>query len=167
MFWTDNLREVAAEFHRLRHRNPSLYSGIIATLALLAWLISWQVITLLASLFSTAGLSISGIVTHNGKLLEHGRISFHAYAEEAYLDRMPLAGAVIVAGRYEVPPSPALKPARYVTRIWSPRAVPHDGVTTPPAEEAIPPEFNDESSLIIEVRRFGWNVFNFDLKYPE
>lgn len=162
MFWTDYLREVAAEFHRLRHRNRRLYAGIIAILALLAWIISWQVITLLASLFSTAGLSISGIVTHKGKLLQHGRISLHG--AEANLDQMPLAGAVIVAGRYEVPPSPALKPGHYVTRIWSPRAAPHDGITTPPAEEAIPPEFNDESSLIIEIRRFGWNVFNFDLE---
>jgi hypothetical protein len=161
MFWTDYLREVAADFHRLRHRNPRLHAGIIAILALLSWIISWQVIALLASLFSTVGLSISGIVTHKGKLLQHGCISFHG--AEANLDQMPLAGAVIVDGRYEVPPSPALKPGRYVTRIWSPRAVPHDGVTTPPAEEAIPPEFNDKSSLIIEVRRFGWNVFNFDL----
>jgi hypothetical protein len=155
----DHVRELVAELHRLGQHNRRLYLGIITLLALTILLVGWQAIGMLVAFLGRSGAPVSRRIMVAGAPLAAGLISFHD--AEGTGDGKPVAGAAVVGGRYEIAAPPGLKPGRYVVRIRSPRVQSQAGVVTPPAEEMIPAKFNDESSLIIEVRRFGWNRFDF------
>jgi hypothetical protein len=158
MLLFEYLRELAAEFRSLSRRNPRLAAGVGTVAVLLAVLGVWQMGAWLKPLFR-AGLSVSGTVTLDGQPLARGMITFHD--AEGLAGGKPVAGAPVVGGRYAVAVPPGLRPGRYIVRIWSPREVVGDGLTTPPAEERIPAEFNEGSSLLIDVRRLRWNTFHF------
>jgi len=158
MLLFDYLRELSAEFRGLSRRNPRLAAGVGIVAVLLAVLGVWQAATWLEPLFR-AGCSVSGTVTLDGQPLARGMITFHD--PEGLGDGKPVAGAPVVGGRYAIAVPPGMRPGRYTVRIRSPREVVGDGLTTPPAEERIPAEFNDASSILIDVRRLRWNTFHF------
>jgi hypothetical protein len=158
-FYLEQLREVLGDLHRLGMERPRLYRGVVALLCLLVLLSVWKGGRFLIDVVSRRGVAVEGFVTFAGDPLDRGLISFHEVSVAG--DDKPLAGATIVGGRYRIPAPPGVRPGRYVVRIRSPQAGESDGTTTPPAEERIPAAWNDRSSVIIEVRRFGWNTFNF------
>jgi hypothetical protein len=110
--------------------------------------------------------AVSGSVTFEGQPLEYGSITFLTSSGPPG----PVGGALIRTGRYDVPASQGLDPGTYRVAISSP--VPGGTLSaeelaagaSPRAKERIPPQFNDDSRLTIEVKTSGPNRFDFDLK---
>jgi hypothetical protein len=111
--------------------------------------------------------AVSGTVSLNGTPVERGSINFHP-VEQATTS----AGAVIEAGKYQIPRDLGLPPGKYRVVINAPKPgtggdVPSDGMPGEPvavAEEMIPPEWNVNSDQFIEVQTGGSTEFNFDVK---
>lgn len=158
MLLFDYLQEVTVEFRRLGRREPRLAAAVGTVVILLALLGSWQAVGWLTGFFR-AGLPVSGTVTLGGRPLDQGMITFHSL--EAGGDGPPTSGTAVVRGWYQIPAFPGLKPGRYVVRIRSPLAEDGNEITTRPAEERIPAEFNDRSSQVIEAGRLRRNTFHF------
>jgi hypothetical protein len=110
--------------------------------------------------------ALGGSVTFQGQPLDQGSITFLTTVDPPG----PVCGALIRAGRYEIPASQGLEPGTYRVAISSP--VP--GGTRSPAEvaagasararERIPPKYNSPSTLTVEITAGGTNRFDFDLE---
>jgi hypothetical protein len=106
--------------------------------------------------------AVSGTVTFHGEALETGSISFLTPAG-------PEGGALIRDGRFKLPAEHGLAPGKYKVSISSPKGV---GERTPeqiaagasvPAKEQIPPKYNRETTLSVEVTPGGPNEFDLKL----
>jgi len=151
-------REVATEMTQTGGRHDRLRRSGWLLAAGAALIAAWTVV----DWGLEPGVRVRGRVAIGGQPLADGLISFHAAREDAA--GKPVAGAAIRDGRYEVA-GRGLPWGKYVVRIRSPR-VPRDGTraaVAPPAEDLVPAEFNDESTLVIEVSRFGRNRFDFEI----
>jgi hypothetical protein len=110
-------------------------------------------------------LPLHGSVTYQGQPLEHGSITFLTTSGPPG----PVCGALIRAGRYDVPAAQGLEPGTYRVAISS--AVPGGTLTpeevaagaSPRAKEVLPPAYNAESTLTVEVQARGPNQFDFKL----
>ena len=110
--------------------------------------------------------SLSGAVTFEGEPLDAGVIDFLPN------DSSQAAGAraLIQDGNYSVPSGQGLTPGNYRVVITSaeenttdPPAGPPGMEMPPPGTERIPPEYNTESQLSIEVTLTGDNQFDFTI----
>jgi hypothetical protein len=109
---------------------------------------------------------VSGTITFKGHALDQGTIAFEP------LDAASGAtyeGATVTNGAYDVPAQKGLTPGKYKVRISSPdtskqaqEEVP--GESGPVARERIPAKYNTQSNEVIEVKKGGPNVFDFDIK---
>jgi hypothetical protein len=113
---------------------------------------------------------VSGVVRLNGQPIEQGSINFIPI--DGNLG--PGAGAVIENGKYHIPRSSGVTPGRNRVEL---RAFRETGrkvqdPTGPPgalANErvlAFPPEFNDNSTLVREVRK-GSDTIDFEIQIEE
>lgn len=108
---------------------------------------------------------VKGLVQFEGKPLAQGRIMF----EPAAGTQGPVAGAAIVNGVYEVPPSQGVTVGKNVVRINATKksgkkiksSVSDDMLDE--TVEAIPEQFNSKSTLEKEIEA-GSNEIDFDLK---
>jgi hypothetical protein len=107
-----------------------------------------------------------GSVTLDNKPLPTGLIQF----EPAEGDGRA-TGAVIAAGRYEIPANLGLPPGRYRVRIQAveeaapapPDAAPGD-VFLPPGKDLIPARYNAATELSAEITPSGGSAHDFHLK---
>jgi len=113
-------------------------------------------------------VAVNGEVTFRGKPVQKGSILFIPTGET----RGPQAGAVIENGQYQLSSDrgPVVGKLRVEIRaerklgydITEPsESVRHIGEPMPKGE--IPPEYNDQSTLVIETTPDGDNLFNFHL----
>ena len=108
--------------------------------------------------------AVTGSVTLSGQSLDHGTIEFVRAVDPPEA----AGGAMITDGRYAISAQHGLKPGEYKVLIRSPALAPYvgdDPMFTPPAigEERIPPEFNSQSKVHIEVRANAPNQFDFKI----
>lgn len=138
------------------------------------WLLA---LTLVASLGCGSGANdgkyaVSGTILFDGQLLDAGTISFAPEQEQG----RP-ASAMFSEGHYELEAAKGLTPGTYVVKIFAQatetaQASPEDLMTgrardsnRPQApQQKIPPEFNTNSTQVIEVTPDGPNKFDFDIK---
>src|SRR5262245_39882142 len=109
---------------------------------------------------------VVGEVTLKGKPVEDGIIQF------APLDGQETGdGAQIVKGKYQIPREKGLSPGKYKVSIYagdgrsgagdaSPDS-PHAGLK--PGKERIPPEYNEQSNIVKEVKKGEPNKFDFTI----
>jgi hypothetical protein len=77
------------------------------------------------------------------------------------------SGTEVLDGQYYLPRERGLSPGSYKVLISSLPSVPKKEAgppTTPPAKERIPPRYNIESELTVEVQAESENTFDFPLK---
>jgi hypothetical protein len=110
--------------------------------------------------------SVSGQVTLDGQAIEQGTISFLPAEGNAG----PSAGSAITNGRYDIRKAngPVLGKARVELRAWrkTGRQIPNpmsEGALMDEKVEAFPAQFNDESTLLREIKS-GHNSFDFELE---
>lgn len=112
---------------------------------------------------------VSGTVTLDGQPIDHGSIEFSPQDPEGVS-----SGGMIVDGEYSVPAEKGLPPGKYRVRIYAPEGgvpVPADqppgpGVGPPP-KERIPPAYNRESEIMVEVIEGGDNTFEYTIQSSE
>jgi hypothetical protein len=126
---------------------------------------------LLAALVLAAGCggdalgrrAITGKVMLDGQPIKRGSIRFEPLAKTGVA-----GGGVIVDGAYRVPAERGLSPGKYRVSISAPKtdatAPPTMENEGPPAEEQVPPRYNSQSDLQIEIEPSGKTEFDFDLK---
>ena len=126
-------------------------------------------------LFTAAGcgprsdrLAISGKVNLNGAPLDAGSIRFSSVPGQ----KLYATGAMVKDGEYQIPRPKGLPPGRYRVEINSPdlkappvatRPAPGEPLGPPTAPERIPPEFNTDSTQVVEVAAGKDNEFVFDI----
>jgi hypothetical protein len=110
-------------------------------------------------------------VTLNGSGLDHGIVEFNPQQPGGVA-----SGALIQEGRYTINVSQGLPPGKYLVRLFSPsrsEEPPADGPPGPPSpgrqpgepvKERIPPRYNVQSELVVEVVGRGANAFDFDVR---
>jgi hypothetical protein len=109
------------------------------------------------------GQPITGIVTFQGKPLDQGTIEFApAAGQKTY------SGGEIKNGQYSLPAAQGLEPGAYDVRITSNEggvssADEMPGEVSTPPKQRIPPEFNTETTLKVEVKASGENKFDFTI----
>lgn len=105
---------------------------------------------------------VSGTVTYKGAPLDQGSVTFLFVNPPG-----PAGGALITNGKFKIESPNGLEPGSYKVLISSPQGV---GQRTPeqiaagasaPAKERIPPSYNTDSKLTIEVTKDGPNEFNW------
>lgn len=109
-------------------------------------------------------LPITGHVNFQGQPLERGTI------ELTSADRQKQTGAVISQGEFSIPAAQGLPPGKYVARISSIEEGGTPAADLPPGPEArdaanaerIPPEFNTNSKLTIDLSAEK-TEFTFDI----
>jgi hypothetical protein len=108
---------------------------------------------------------VSGTITFKGHPLDEGHVTFVSTTEPIG----PVAGAPIRNGKFEIRADMGIEPGMYRVLISSPKGV---GERTPeqiaagasiPAKEQIPPEYNTESKLTVEITRDGPNTFTWKI----
>jgi hypothetical protein len=108
--------------------------------------------------------AISGKVTFKGAPLKHGSIQFFLVGEKS----IPCAGAMIQNGVYQVPKEHGLKPGTYLVKISSTERDENakGGSALNPAlvRETIPPSYNSESTLKVEIVSAGSRQFDFNVE---
>lgn len=109
--------------------------------------------------------SISGEVTLDGKPLPAGQLSLRPVGTG------PSSGGQIAEGEFSVDSSKGPLPGRYAVKINSyqetGKMVPlidNPNIKLPEKQQVIPPEYNDQTELVIEVTGNGDNHFKLDLK---
>jgi len=109
--------------------------------------------------------AVSGTVQFRSQPLDQGTIEFHPQDAEA---GGTFEGAPITNGRYDLPAKKGLLPGKYKVVISSSDAKakedPVPGESGPPAKERIPAKYNTASAEVVEVKRGGPNVFDYDVK---
>lgn len=123
--------------------------------------------------------AVSGAITLDGAPLDQGSIQFSPHQRSGVS-----GGAVISAGAYQIAADKGLPPGQYLVRIFSPvdaqepaaeepeTMVPGPTAAPssrgprqpPPGTERIPPEFNLESTQVVDVTDGGANAFDFDIR---
>lgn len=114
-----------------------------------------------------ARVRVTGTVTYQGKPVEEGQISFRPIDGKAN----PVSGAEIIGGKYEVIAGGVPVGAHRVEIVAS-RPVPLPpgkssvdyGDLGVPMEPYIPPKYNRESELKVELTPDGPKEFSFELK---
>jgi hypothetical protein len=110
--------------------------------------------------------AVGGTVTFQGQPLEYGNITFLSTGSPPG----PVGGALISAGRYDLPAAQGLEPGTYRVMISWPgpggtlSAEERAAGASPRAKERIPSEYNENSRLTAEVKAQGTNRLDFDLK---
>lgn len=106
---------------------------------------------------------ISGQVTLKGQPLEQGTVRFVPQDPEGVA-----SGASVRQGKFEIPAEQGLPPGAYRVQLSSAGAEGSaQDATAPPGEsqavakELIPPAFNTQSNLVVEVAPEGDNHFDF------
>ena len=109
---------------------------------------------------------LQGTVTLDGEPLASGLIQFEPFEGDGLT-----SGAVIEAGRYEIPGRRGLPPGRYRVRIQAmteaPPPVPGGApgeVFLPPGKDLIPARYNAASELSVEIVPAGDSRQDFQLK---
>jgi len=108
-------------------------------------------------------VEVSGTVSLKGQLLDQGVIQFQLEdPSEAFSRR-----ALIANGKYAIAKDKGLKPGSYKIMISS-GDVKHKeeevpGISTQLAKERIPPEFNVNSTKVVEVKENQPNQFDFSI----
>lgn len=107
---------------------------------------------------------ITGTIKFKGQLLDKGTIAFHPQDTSG---GATFEGSTITNGQYEVPAKQGLLPGKYKVVISSPdataKADPLPGESGPLAKDRIPPEFGTAGNKVVEVKKGGPNVFDFDI----
>jgi hypothetical protein len=106
---------------------------------------------------------VSGQVSFQSAPLAEGSIQFFSTGEHSG----PAGGALIKDGVYQLPAEHGLKPGSYRVFITSPESMPElktPEMSVPPVRERIPPKFNSESQIEIEVRSGQVNAFDFTIE---
>lgn len=114
---------------------------------------------------------VTGVVTLKGQHLDEGTIEFRPLSEEPSAENpTTTAGAVISNGSYEIPAEYGLVPGKYKVLITSGDGVTPDDPNQPPgpsgnfvSKDRIPPEYNRQSKLEVEVASGAENNFDFDI----
>src|SRR5262249_31616436 len=109
--------------------------------------------------------AVSGTVLFKGKPLDQGRILFLPLSKGLATQ----SGAGITNGTYEIPRAQGLVPGRYRVSISSGDGKTPDGPTGAlpgpsgnfSSKEQIPPQYNLDSKLEVEVKSDGPNKFDF------
>lgn len=107
---------------------------------------------------------VAGRVLFKGEPLEHGSIQFLTTSGPPG----PAAGALIKAGRYEIPKAQGLEPGAYRVIISSTvevKKLPPGWTGSPPTEEHIPPAYSSatKGTITIEVTPEGSHEFNYSI----
>jgi hypothetical protein len=133
-------------------------SRVLAVVALLAGLA-----LVIGGCGGTDACRVSGEVTFNGQPVKTGAISFEPIQGQAQA-----RSAAIRDGRYETEGKPGIPPGSYLVRLSAPdlektppvpaNVGPNDYV--PPAVPLLPPMWNVQSKLTVELK-LGKNVFHF------
>ena len=109
---------------------------------------------------------ITGEVKLKGQPVADGIISF------VPLDSQPTGdGAKIVHGKYRIPKDKGLAPGRYRVALIAGNGISGAGDASPDSpnaghrlpKELIPPEYNEKSKVVKEVKKSGPNKFDFDI----
>jgi hypothetical protein len=110
--------------------------------------------------------AISGTVTVDGKPLEKGNIGFQPTEGQATSE-----GAMVVAGKYNIPRDSGLVPGKYRVSINAPvpgtggkpdeNSLPGDPPAPP--KELIPKEWNSASTQFVEIKPTGPFTFPFEV----
>lgn len=106
--------------------------------------------------------AVSGKVTLAGAPLDSGSIEFHPAGSTG-----TLSGAVVTNGSYSIAEEQGLPEGEYIVRISAadgeaePEEMP--GESNKLAVERIPPEFNVDSQVKIQVQAGQPNTFDFDI----
>jgi hypothetical protein len=125
-----------------------------------------RLLLIAVALFAVAGCSpstkgeVSGTVTMDGKPVEDGMIAFFSVDRSA-----PTAGGRISDGRYDVVVNPGLCRVEIrVSKVVGEKKLYEtaDSPVRPIRAEALPPRYNDQSELQIDVK-LGTNEQNYDL----
>jgi hypothetical protein len=135
----------------------------------------WFLFLLLAAALAGCGENslgrrkVSGRITLDGKPLVQGSIGFHPQQPQGIS-----SGAMIKEGAYAIEALKGLPPGKYIVRISSADMGPEqrgEAPMTPPGgapytirKDLIPPKYNSQSELTIEVIGSSDNRFDFDLK---
>jgi hypothetical protein len=107
--------------------------------------------------------SVSGTVRLDGQPLDHGSIRFEPQNAAVRV----AGGAVIIDGAFSLAKEQGLPPGRYAVSISSPDIDPD---FRPRADEKmevpdlVPPRYNSQSELAVEVKQGASNHFEFDLQ---
>jgi len=109
---------------------------------------------------ATGNQPVTGEVTFQGKPLDSGSIQFFTTAGPAG----PAGGAMITAGKYELPGVHGLPPGTYTVWINSPEPDPTDKSAFPATKERIPKSYNTQSKVTVEVRAGTANRFDFAIE---
>jgi hypothetical protein len=113
---------------------------------------------------SSATCPVQGTVTLKGAPLDSGTISFFAADSPS-----PAGGALIQAGKYEIPAAQGLPPGTYRVTISSPTSsdvTPAEyaaGKRPAPPQERIPAAYNTQSKQSATIERGGKNQFDFKI----
>lgn len=108
--------------------------------------------------------ALSGKVTLDGAPLPSGYITFRPLHETAG----PTAGAEILAGEYRIPAHQGTFEGRFEVQIVATRPTtrrirdPLDGSPGFAVEQYLPPRYNQQSELVIEIE--ARETYDFDLK---
>lgn len=112
-------------------------------------------------------LPISGTVTLDGVPLDKGAIRFEPQDAQAGTP----SGAMIDKGRYELPRDQGLAPGVYRVILTAAEASTENRTADeimnnpgPPPKELIPPSYNRQSKITVEVKAQGPNQFDFPIK---
>jgi len=129
----------------------------------LTWAASLSVLALVGCGNSEPGrYAVSGTVSFKGVPLKVGSIEFRPEAASS----STFAGAEITEGSYEIPASNGLVPGWYLVAISSRGGGLPPSMHGPPAKgpkEVIPEKYRTKTTLRVEVKAKGPNVFPFDL----
>jgi hypothetical protein len=109
---------------------------------------------------------ITGEVKFQGQPIAEGIINFAPMDGQATGD-----GAQIINGKYRIPLDKGLSPGKYRISIYAGNGTSGQGDASPDApnrgpiaaKERIPPEYNENSTLIRDVTKSGPNNFDFDI----
>lgn len=109
--------------------------------------------------------AISGNVTLDGTPLDEGTIEFLPLGPEGRA-----GGAVIRRGSYAIEGAKGLVPGKYTVRISSAASNREIDLHAPPgptlpvmSKERIPPQYNTETKLVVEVKKEQSKTFDFAL----
>lgn len=112
--------------------------------------------------------AVSGSISLNGKPLKSGVVNFVPQS----LDMPTQSGAAVIDGKYVISRATGLVTGKYKVVISSGEGSAEKkvdkvsdlpGMAPIPAKEAIPPEYNNNSTLEANVTEGGSNVFEFNL----
>lgn len=149
-------------------RDPTTAGSRFSKRVLAAGLGSAIGLSLLAGCGSNSDrLAVSGKVTFDGAPLDSGSIRFTSTGDQ----KLTVSGALIKDGEYNITEEKGLLPGGYRVQITSPdlNAPPVMSPPTPSgpsfavAPERIPPEYNVNSKLSVDVAADGDNHFEFDI----